>query len=119
MEVRKTFGNITCVATGTLTEIFKQLSLFDETFEDTNCGVCGNNDISYVHRTVEGNDFFELKCRSPKCRAKLQFGIGKDGGLYPKRLLTDKKGKAIKDEETGRSIYLPNSGWGIYRGQAE
>ena len=47
-------------------------------------------------RTVEGNDYFELKCTD--CGAVLSFGQHKKGGtLFPKR----------KDE----SGWLKNKGW--------
>lgn len=78
-------------------ELFKELSSIQEIFGESACGLCDNTDIKHVVRSVEGNDYFELKCA--KCGATLSFGQHKKGGtLFPKR-----KG------EDGQ--YLPNNGW--------
>lgn len=73
---------------GTTKDVFKQLAEFQEVFDERQCGVCQSEDIHFLVRTVEGNDFYELKCR--KCGAKLAFGQNKiGGGLFPKRKLAD------------------------------
>lgn len=65
-------------------DAFKQLAEFQEVFDESNCGLCSNDDLQFVVRTVEGNDFYELRCR--KCSGKLAFGQHKTGGsLFPKR----------------------------------
>lgn len=104
-------GRIEIFAEGeTQKDVFRQLSSLQEVFEETECGVCGDDDIRFVVRTVDDNDFYELHCLGWKydtniqqynyCRAKLAFGQhkGKEGTLFPKR--KDKDGN-----------WLPNNGW--------
>ena len=69
-------------------DAFKKLSEFQEVFDESNCGQCNNDDLQFIVRTVEGNDYYELKCKA--CGAKLAFGQHKSGGtLFPKRKLED------------------------------
>ncbi len=69
-------------------ETFKKLAEFQEVFDESSCGVCQNEDLQFVVRTVDGNDYYELKCKS--CFAKLAFGQHKSGGsLFPKRKNAD------------------------------
>ena len=76
--------------------LFKELASVQEIFGENNCGMCGKNNLKYLVRTVEGNDYFELRCAD--CGAVLSFGQHKKGGtLFPKR----------KDE----SGWLKNKGW--------
>lgn len=78
-------------------EVFKELALIQEVFGEKQCGICKNTDIRHVCRTVEGNDYYELKCGS--CGGILSFGQHKKGGtLFPKR----------KDEN---NEWLQNHGW--------
>ncbi len=80
-------------------ELFNAVATVDEVFNsETACGLCNSADIRFVVRTVEENDYYELRC---KCGAKFAFGQSKKGGgLFPKR----------KDD----SGYLPNGGWSKY-----
>lgn len=65
-------------------DVFKRLAEFQEVFDETNCGLCGNENLQFVVRTVEGNDYYELKCKD--CNGKLAYGQHKSGGsLFPKR----------------------------------
>ena len=65
-------------------ESFKELAVFQEVFDEDCCQLCNNNDLQFVVRTVDGNDFYELKCK--KCFGKLVFGQHKTGNsLFPKR----------------------------------
>lgn len=83
-------------------EIFKKLSSIQEIFGEAECGMCKNTNLRFAVRSVEGNDYYELKC--PKCGANLAFGQHKKGGtLFPKR--KDEKGE-----------YLPNRGWYKWQG---
>ena len=69
-------------------EAFKQLAEFQEIFEETNCGSCNSDDLRFIVRNVEGNDFYELKCNS--CGSKLAYGQHRVGeSLFPKRKLDD------------------------------
>lgn len=78
-------------------EIFKELALIQEIFSETKCGICGSTNIKFVVRSIDGNDYYELRCID--CGAILSFGQHKKGGtLFPKR----------KDDNNN---YLPNYGW--------
>lgn len=78
-------------------DLFSQIASFQEVFEETKCGKCGSENLQFIVRTVEENDYYELRCKD--CGARLAFGVNKKGGgLFPKR--KDKDGK-----------WLPNGGW--------
>lgn len=80
-------------------DLFKQLSSLQEVFENTTCGACNSNNVRFVVRSVDNNDFYELHCQQKQCRARLTFGQHKkNGSLFPKR----------KDEE---GKWLENNGW--------
>ena len=65
-------------------ELFAQLSSFQEVFGETKCGKCGSENLKFVVREVDGNEYHEIRCLD--CGAKLQFGVNKKGGgLFPKR----------------------------------
>ena len=77
-------------------ELFSELNKFQEVFENDVCGKCKGEDIQYVVRNVDDNQYYELRCCS--CGAKLAFGSHKKGGgLFPKR----------KDGDA----WLPDNGW--------
>ena len=77
-------------------EVFAGIAKFQEVFESEPCGKCGSEEIRYVVRNIDDNDYYEKRCKS--CGAKLQFGAHKvGGGLFPKR----------KDG----SDWLPDNGW--------
>ena len=78
-------------------DLFQQISSFQEVFEESKCGACECEDIRFVVRSVEDNDFYELHCQ--KCKHRLAFGQHKKGdSLFPVR--KDKEGK-----------WLPKNGW--------
>lgn len=78
-------------------EIFKELAIIQEIFGEHACGICHKNNLRFVVRSVEGNDYYELRCSD--CAATLAFGQHKKGGtLFPKR----------KDDNNN---WLPNKGW--------
>lgn len=78
-------------------EVFKELATIQEIFGEEKCGSCNKNNIRFVVRNVEDNDYYELRCSD--CGSILAFGQHKKGGtLFPKR----------KDDEGN---YLPNKGW--------
>ncbi|MBT4651043.1 hypothetical protein HOC13_00810 [Candidatus Woesearchaeota archaeon] len=65
---------------------FKKLAEFQEVFDESACGMCNNDDLQFIVRTVDNNDYYELRCK--KCGAKLAYGQHKTGGsLFPKRKL--------------------------------
>lgn len=81
-------------------EIFKELSTLQEIFSESSCGMCKGENLKYVVRNVEDNDYYEIRCTS--CGATLSFGQHKKGGtLFPKR----------KD---GDGNWMKNNGWYKY-----
>lgn len=82
------------VEASTVREVWKELANIDEVFNVDKCGACGGNDLKFVVRTVDENDYYEIKCQNTKCLCRLQFGANKKGGgLFPKR--KDAEGKTI------------------------
>lgn len=78
-------------------DLFGQIASFQEVFGETICGKCGSKNLKFVVRTVDENDYYELRCLD--CGARLVFGVNKKGGgLFPKR--KDKEGK-----------WLDHKGW--------
>lgn len=82
-------------------ELFKRIASVQEVFEaEAACGCCQSKEIRFQVRTVDKNDYYELKC---SCGARFQFGQNKEGGsLFPKR----------RDEAVAA---LPNNGWAKYQ----
>lgn len=81
-------------------ELFKELGAIQEIFGEESCGLCKSTNLKFIVRSVEGNDYFELRCAD--CGAILSFGQHKKGGtLFPKR----------KDDN---NAWLPNRGWHKY-----
>ena len=69
----------------TVKEIFKQAAQVEDVFCEPCCAVC-DSAYRFVVRTIDDNDFYELQCLNPACRAKLEFGQNKKGGgLFPRR----------------------------------
>jgi len=67
-------------------EVFKQIGAFQEVFEECACRKCGGDDLRYVVRVHDDNEYYELRCQNIGCKAKLQFGAHKKGGgLFPRR----------------------------------
>jgi DNA-directed RNA polymerase subunit RPC12/RpoP len=78
-------------------ELFAQINKFQEVFEEDICGKCGHDHVKFIVRTVDDNQYYELRCAN--CGAKLSFGANKvGGGLFPKRKSPD-------------GDWLPDSGW--------
>jgi len=78
-------------------ELFAQLGSFQEVFGEVACGKCGSENLRFVVRTNDGNEYHELRCND--CGAKLAYGVNKTGGgLFPRR----------KDADGN---WLPDKGW--------
>ena len=94
------------INTDSIKDAFKELAIFQEVFDETNCQLCKNDDLQFVVRTVDNNDYYELRCKS--CFAKLAFGQHKSGGsLFPKRKLAS--GEFDKE----------NKGWHKWNGNGD
>ncbi len=86
----------------TVRDVYQKLANVEEIFQETTCGKCMNEDVTHIVRTVDDNNFYELRCNA--CRATLSFGCHKSGGtLFPKRKDADGK-------------YLPDKGWVVWQG---
>lgn len=102
MKLRYTTGNgkISVEFEGdSQVSLFSDIASFQEVFEESTCGKpdCKSNNIRYVVRTVDDNNYYELRCQD--CGAKFTFGANKKGGgLFPKRKDADGK-------------WLDNGGW--------
>tara|TARA_R100000808_G_scaffold63_1_gene511 strand:- start:8332 stop:8682 length:351 start_codon:yes stop_codon:yes gene_type:complete len=78
-------------------DAFEQLSDFQEIFDEIACGKCASENLRFVVRNVDDNQFYEIRCSD--CGARLEFGSMKKGGkLFPRR--KDKDGN-----------WLPDRGW--------
>jgi DNA-directed RNA polymerase subunit RPC12/RpoP len=78
-------------------DIFKQLSAFQEIFDESSCKKCSSENLRFVVRTIDENEYYEIRCAD--CGARLEFGQTKKGGmLFPRR--KDKDGE-----------WLPDGGW--------
>ena len=100
-------GRIKIEVDGTHKEIFEEIASAQEVFDNTKCGVCGSEDVRFVVRSVDDNNFYEIQCRAKGCRAKLAFGVHKKGDtLFPKR----------KNED---GSYSANGGWHKYIPKSE
>ncbi len=83
-------------------EAVEWLSTVQELFEESACGLCGQNHLAYEVREFDGNNYYKIVCRD--CHATLDFGQRRDGtNLFIKR----------KDAEGN---VLPNRGWYRYQG---
>jgi hypothetical protein len=89
--------------------LIQKLTEVRESIGHEPCGKCNSSNVYPNHRQVGEDHFYELKCTD--CNAFLQLGKNKaEGTLYKKRMTTDSKGKALKDDK-GNAIYKPNKGW--------
>jgi hypothetical protein len=98
MQVTYQLGKLTAsFDCDTQKELFAQLASFQEVFGQEKCGKCDCDDLQFVVRENNENEYHELRCK--KCYAKLAFGVNKKGGgLFPKRKNADNE-------------WLPDGGW--------
>lgn len=98
MKVQYRAGKSVIEAEGKdIKDVFTQLSGAVEVFGHSICGACRGENVVPTVREVQGNTYYELRCRD--CGSTLAFGQRKaDGALYPKR----------KDKD---GVWLENNGW--------
>lgn len=71
-------------------DMFSQIAAFQEVFGEEKCGKCGSTNLRFVVRTVDDNEYYELRCLD--CGARLAYGVNKKGGtIFPKRKDKDNK----------------------------
>ena len=102
------------VEADTQAEMFEALAEIQEVFDaEHTCGICNSSNLRYIKRTVQGNDYYELRCEGVNqvnnhvCGARFDFGQikhGVKGALFPKR----------KDKIGPEGKYLPDRGWYKY-----
>lgn len=104
MKINYKLGNLNVeFESDTVKDIFTQLSIFQEVFGELKCGKCDSENLRFVVRENDGNEYYELRCLD--CGARLSFGVHKKGGsLFPKR----------KDSEGN---WLPDKGWQKWNGK--
>lgn len=97
------------IQTETQKSMFQELAALQEVFSNTTCKRCGS-EARFVVRTVDDNDFYEMRCTNEKCRARLHYGLNKKGEtVFPKRKTDDNKyhefaGWMIWDKDAGKEI---------------
>jgi hypothetical protein len=104
-------------------DLFKSVSRAKEVFGHVKCGKCQSKADYVTRKDSEENDWLEMVCQNPKCRAKLVFGSvkGKDQKLFPKirwNNLSETQQEQRKDEQAyadSHNGFLPNGGWYIFK----
>ena len=98
MKFNVDLGKINAEIEGdSIRDVFQNIAQVQEVFGENVCGKCGGDDLKFVVRTVDDNQYYEIRCKT--CGAKLSFGANKKGGgLFPKR----------KDAD---GSWLPDNGW--------
>lgn len=108
-------GRLTFELTGDQKEIFEGISRIMEVFEEEMCGRCSGKDLRFVVRVVDDKKYYELVCRSSKCRAKLAYGQSQTGGtLFPKRKLKADGTPASPRDKDARYDH-EHRGWHFYK----
>lgn len=74
--------------------IFGELASAIEAFGQEQCANCQSRDLKFIHRIVDDNDFYEMRCGGAGCYSTLAMGQHKKNGtLFPRR--RDEEGKEI------------------------
>lgn len=119
MKAHVRLGQLTFqIEAETQKEMFKNIASVQEVFSEECCGLCKGTELRFVVREVEGNEFPELHCLNPECKAKLAYGQAKTGGvLFPIRKLVESGPEAGKPHrKTGKPG--KHNGWTKYRGKS-
>ena len=94
---------LTLETEGDVKEVFEQLAVFDEIFNESICPVNESNNIAFRVREIDSNKYYEIYDRDSG--HALGFGQTKVGNnLFPRR----------KDKEGN---WLPNKGWTKWSGK--
>lgn len=85
-------------------QLFKALAETQDIFEaDSQCGCCNSLKIRFSVRTIDGNEFYELRCE--ECKAQLSYNQHRNNTtLYLKR--------KESDQNRGWKIWRPAAGNG-------
>lgn len=99
-------------------ELFSALASATEVFGEKECGQCAG-EVVFAKRNVDGNDFFEMACINPECRARLSIGQSKQrpGELFPiRKIITSGPEKGKPSRKKGE-YDTEAQGYTKYRGQ--
>lgn len=83
--------------TDNLKTLFETMADWSELLDIDVCGKCGKKNLQFTVRNVQDNNFYELRCKD--CRARLSFGLKKDG-----------KTVFARRKDNGGN-WLPDNGW--------
>lgn len=99
------------VEAATPKDLFEEMAMAYEVFNETACGLCGSTNIRPSHRSVDKYHYYEYQCQD--CHAKLAMSQSSDqpGRIFPNRKLLLNGKPSLKDGKTG-----PHQGWTKYRG---
>ena len=98
----------------TAKDLFENMAMAYEVFNETACGLCGSTNIRPVHRVADKYHFYEYHCQEPGCWARLSLGQLNDnnGALFPVRKLMENGKPSFKLGDYG-----PHKGWTKYKGE--
>lgn len=91
-------------------DLFTQIHALVESFGTSTCGCCGENDIVPVARKNGKFTFYEFKCRTKGCGAKMSMGVKDDGSIYPRRKV-HADSPLIAEGKAKEGDWLPDNGW--------
>jgi hypothetical protein len=101
------------VEADTAKDLFENMAMVYEVFNETCCGLCGSTNIRPVHRVADKYHFYEYHCQEPGCWARLSLGQLHDnnGALFPVRKLMGNGKPSFKHGQYG-----PHNGWTKFKG---
>lgn len=99
------------VEAATPKDLFEEMAMAYEVFNETACGLCGSTNIRPSHRSVDKYHYYEYQCQD--CHAKLAMSQSSDqpGRIFPNRKLLPNGKPSLKEGQYG-----PHRGWTKYRG---
>lgn len=100
-------------------ELFAELAKISEVFGEKKCGQCASSNITFVRRSVDGNDYYEMSCLENKCGARLSMGLSKQnkGEMFPiRKIISSGPSKGKPSRKEGEYDYK-HRGWTKYRGR--
>jgi hypothetical protein len=117
VKATKRYGTILIEVEGaTQKDLFREIARADELLGERCCGQCQSEDLRFVHRENDGNEFFELVCQA--CGAYLFYSQikAKPGTLFPNRKIIASGPEAGKPHAKKGEYDKKYRGWTKYRG---
>lgn len=94
----------------TAKDLFAEIAMAYELFNESECGLCHSKNIHPAHRVADKFHFYEYHCRD--CKARLSLGQQDGGALFPVRKLLPNGKPSWKDGDYGE-----HKGWTHYKGE--